>query len=51
MGVHELEHRAGVVCPAVECRAEEVPGGVGNQTGPGASPLVPLQSLSNVVKE
>src|SRR5271166_3788302 len=30
--VDELEHRASVVCPALGCRAEEVPGGVGDQT-------------------
>ena len=37
--VGDLEHRTVAACPALVCRAEEVPGGVGDQTGLRNSPV------------
>ena len=47
--VDELEHRAIAGRPARVCRAEEVPGGVGDQTGNRICPVGAPLKLSSVV--
>ena len=43
----QFEHRAVVVCPT-DCRAEQVPGGVGDQTGMRVCPVGAMK-LTSVV--
>ena len=43
-GLGDLEHRAIAVRPTAVCRAEEVPGGVGDQTGNGFCPVGAIEA-------